>query len=144
MIVCSSCGFLFDEANDSQPVCASCGGVEFTDELAFRQAVRDTLAQVCRSTPLISLEQLKDRLQHYPRGIRHVWELRQICMQCSSTATGTTFMVCSNPSCRESWRANRCKHCKSPVDSRDPDTPRCPRCGWLICAGCDSCNCRKD
>jgi predicted nucleic acid-binding Zn-ribbon protein len=28
---CSECGHRFDECNESQPVCAHCGGWEFTD-----------------------------------------------------------------------------------------------------------------
>jgi hypothetical protein len=78
---------------------------------------------------------------NWPRGIRRKRELRTVCLQCGSIATGTSFLTCSNLQCRTTWRVNHCLICKQPVDSCDPATPRCDKCGWLICASCLACNC---
>src|ERR1019366_363057 len=111
----------------SQPVCPGCGDTIATEVDAGLELADDLPPEENDETA-----EGKD----WPRGIRLQRELRTVCLQCGSTATGTSFLTCTNLQCRAKWRVNRCLVCKQPVDSRDPDTPRCAKCGWLICARC--------
>jgi hypothetical protein len=132
MTNCSNCGSPLDVCNESQPFCARCGspitsehepGLELADEVPSE--VNDEVGEG------------KD----WPCGVRLQDKLRTVCLRCGSYATGRSFLTCANSQCRATWRVNRCRGCKQPVDSRDPETPRCIKCGWLICASCLACNC---
>ena len=125
MTYCVNCGTLLDECNESQPVCPGCG---------------DTIASEC-DAGLELADDLLPEANGESRGIRLQRELRTVCLQCGATATGISFLTCSNLRCRATWRVSRCLVCQQPVDSRDPETPRCAKCGWLICACCRACNC---
>ncbi len=132
MTYCANCGTPLDECNESQPVCPGCGDMIAAECDADLELADDLLSKTnCGTT------EGKDR----PRGIRLQHELRTVCLQCGSTATGTSFLTCTNLRCRSMWRVNHCLICKEPVDSRDPETPRCAKCGWLICASCLACTC---
>jgi hypothetical protein len=135
MTYCANCSSPLDECNESQPVCPRCGSFiasEFDAELE--------LADEALSESLDSNEDAA-RYKDWPQGIRLRAEFRTVCLQCSSNATGTSFLTCGNTRCGSIWRVSRCRACKQPVDSRDPETPRCAKCGWLICARCLACNC---
>ena len=132
MTYCANCGTPLDGCNESQPVCPGCG---------------DTLATECDADLEMADDLLNDANDETAegrcrfRGIRLQHELRTVCLQCGSTATGTSFLTCTNLRCRSMWRVNHCLICKESVDCRDPETPRCAKCGWLICASCLACNC---
>ncbi len=132
MTYCENCGTPLDECNESQPVCPGCGDTIATEV--------DAGLELADNFPLEANDETAES-KDWPRGIRLQRELRTVCLQCGSTATGTSFLTCTNLQCQAVWRVNRCLVCKQPVDSRDPETPRCAKCGWLNCASCLACNC---
>jgi hypothetical protein len=125
MSICNQCNMPFDEGNETQPVCAFCGEDNSTSDPWVEDSAEDSPNQ--------------DRSY---AGIRHQKKLRARCLRCGAAAEGKSFLKCNDPKCGTTWRVNRCRICKQPVDSRDPETPRCSKCGWLICATCNGCNCR--
>lgn len=135
MTNCSNCGTPLDECNESQPVCPGCGEVIGWEYDADIELSDKSLSES------IDVKSYAAQGRDLPRDIRLRGELRTVCLQCGSNATGRTFLTCGNPLCGAMWRVNRCRLCKEPVDSRDPGTPRCAKCGWLICASCRACNC---
>jgi len=147
MSFCAHCSTSIDESNESQPVCPCCGEAEFSgdsshnDPDSFESPLFMSTSADQSSETTQDLEAIRNEYKKEPRGIRYRTELRGVCLQCGASATGNSFLVCSNPQCGESWRVNHCHLCKETVDSRDPATPRCPRCGWLTCAACSACNC---
>ncbi len=132
MTYCVNCGTPLDECNESHPVCPGCGDTIATQCDAGLELADDLLSKADDETA---------ESKHWPCGIRLRGELRTVCLQCGSTATGTSFLTCTNLQCQAKWRVNRCLVCKQPVDGRDPETPRCTKCGRLIFAGCLACNC---
>jgi hypothetical protein len=129
MAYCAHCGSPLDECNESQPLCPGCGDTIATESDVGIELVADLACGVAAGG------------KGWPRGIRLQSELRTVCLQCGSGATGRSFLTCTNLQCKATWRVNRCRVCRRPVDSRDPETPRCVKCGWLICAICLACNC---
>jgi hypothetical protein len=138
---CRNCGTPFDECNESQPVCASCGEDRSAEDTFDHEVDFGSIDELLPRTTPTDSPQIMQCIPTDPRGIRELKELRRICIRCGSEATGGSFLSCSNPRCGERWRVNHCRACSAAVDSRDPETPRCPKCGWLICAACRSCNC---
>ncbi len=128
---CESCGMRLDECNESQPVCPCCGEAAYPTGF-FCQHTNRELEDSWRLTPLSKQltrtagnpDEFRQAFRNDPRGIRYVPALHGVCLRCGAVANGTSYRGCSNFQCGESWRVNRCRICKEPVDSRDPETPR--------------------
>jgi hypothetical protein len=147
MNYCANCGMSLDVCNQSQPVCPYCGEDDSNNDSCHH--AEDLLSEpMIRLAPEDEIPAIPENLDatwtRYTgdsRGVRLRHELRGVCIQCGSKSNGSSFFVCTNSQCGETWRVNHCGLCKEIVDSRDPDTPRCLKCGWLICAACHACNC---